>query len=213
MFGADAAAAIIVIAALWVAFAAALAMFAAMRIRRAQSLLAATRTMRSLLDAAPARAMLIQADGSVEVDARLVQELGLAGPPQKIENLTGVDRGFESDDLSSLIEALADVRLGGAPLRRQLRLAGGERVLELRAALAPPPAKSGSILAWLFDISDADVERGALTKRLQQTEGALDALTHLIQNAPFPMWYRGPDLGLGLVNAAFVAAVQGRDAD
>ena len=37
-------------------------------------------------------------------------------------------------------------------------------------------------------------------------------LTHLIESAPFPMWYRGPDLSLGLVNAAFVAAVEGRDA-
>jgi len=210
---ANAAAAIIVIAALWVVFAAALAILAAKRIRRAQAVLAATRTMRSLLDAAPARAMIIQADGTLEADGRLVQELGLSKLPRRIEDLTGNDAGFEPDELASLIEALADVRLGGAPLRRQLRLAGGERVLELRAALAPQPAKPGSILAWLFDISDADMERGALTRRLQQTEGALDALTHLIQNAPFPMWYRGPDLSLGLVNAAFVAAVEGRDAE
>ena len=212
MFGANAAAAIIVIAALWVAFAAALAILAARRIRRAQSVLGASRTMRSLLDAAPARAMLINADGSVDADARLVQELGLPGTPRRLEDLGGSDSGLDRDDLSSLIEALGDVRLGGAALRRQLRLAGGERVLELRAALAPPPAKPGSVLAWLFDISDADTERSVLARRLQQTEGALDALTHLIQNAPFPMWYRGPDLGLGLVNAAFVAAVQGRDA-
>jgi signal transduction histidine kinase len=210
--GSNAAAAIIVIAALWVVFAAALAILAAKRIRRAQSVLGATRTMRSLLDAAPARAMLIHGDGSVEADARLVQELGLAAMPRRVEDLASGDGGFDNDDLSSLIDALGDVRLGGAALRRQLRLSGGDRVLELRAALAPPPAKPGSILAWLFDISDADIERSALTRRLQQTEGALDALTHLIQNAPFPMWYRGPDLGLGLVNAAFVAAVQGRDA-
>ncbi|MCL6697618.1 PAS-domain containing protein [Sphingomonas sp. NSE70-1] len=210
---ANASAAIIVLAALWVVFAAALAILAAGRIRRAQSVLGAARTMRSLLDAAPARAMIIHGDGTVDADARLVQELGLSKVPQRIDELTGDGGGFEPDDLSSFIESLADVRLGAAPLRRQLRLAGGDRVLELRAALAPQPAKPGSVLAWLFDISDADVERGALTRRLQQTEGALDALTHLIQNAPFPMWYRGPDLGLGLVNAAFVAAVEGRDAE
>ena len=104
------------------------------------------------------------------------------------------------------------MRLGGAPLRRQLRLAGRDRVVELRAALAPPPAKPGTVLVWLFDISDADADRVKLTRRLHQTEGALDALTHLIESAPFPMWYRGPDLSLGLVNAAFVAAVEGRDA-
>jgi signal transduction histidine kinase len=47
---------------------------------------------------------------------------------------------------------------------------------------------------------------------LGQTEAALDALTHLIEAAPFPMWYRGPDLSLGLVNSAFVEAVEGRNA-
>ena len=113
---ANAAAAIIVIAALWVVFAAALAILAAKRIRRAQAVLGATRTMRSLLDAAPARAMIIHADGTVDADARLIQELGLSAIPRRIEDLTGNDSGFEADDLSSLIEGLADVRLGGAPL-------------------------------------------------------------------------------------------------
>ena len=51
-----------------------------------------------------------------------------------------------------------------------------------------------------------------LSLRLRQTEGALDSLTHLIESAPFPMWYRGPDLKLGLVNSAFVDAVEARDA-
>jgi signal transduction histidine kinase len=168
--------------------------------------------MRSLLDAAPARAMLVHSDGTIEADAKLVQELGLASAPQRLNDLSGKDAGLEREDLDGLAAALDDVRLGGAPLRQQLRLAGRERVIEVRAALAPPPASPGDVLIWLFDISDADADRQRLARRLQQTEGALDALTHLIENAPFPMWYRGPDLSLGLVNAAFVAAVEGRDA-
>ena len=210
--GANAAAAIIIIAALWVIFAAALSIIAARRLRRAQSVLGAARTMRSLLDAAPSRAMLIHPDGRIEVEAQLVQELGLAEAPAKLEDLHSAGTAFENEDLQSLIADLDEVRLGGSALRRQMRLAGRDRVMELRAALAPPPAKPGTVLAWLFDISDADAERARLSRRLHQTEGALDALTHLIESAPFPMWYRGPDLGLGLVNAAFVAAVEGRDA-
>ena len=210
--GAKAAAAIIVIAALWVAFAAALAILAARRIRRAQSVLGAARTMRSLLDAAPARAMLVQGDGSIEADFKLVRELGLSATPQRLEELSGGDHGFDAEDFASFAEALDDVRLSGVAIRRQLRLAGRSKVVELRAGLAPPPAKPGSVLVWLFDISDADADRVKLIRRLHQTEGALDALTHLIESAPFPMWYRGPDLSLGLVNAAFVTAVQGSNA-
>lgn len=210
--GAKAAAAIIVIAALWVILAAALAIVAARRLRRAQAVLGTARTMRSLLEAAPARALLVYGDGRVEADAQLVRDLGLPGQPRKLDDLAGSDAGFDREDFSSFAVELDDVRLGGAPIRRQLRLAGRDRVIEVRAALAPPPAKPGAVLVWLFDISEADSERVKLARRLQQTEGALDALTHLIESAPFPMWYRGPDLSLGLVNAAFVAAVEGRDA-
>ncbi|HEY0628625.1 MAG TPA: PAS-domain containing protein, partial [Sphingomicrobium sp.] len=210
---AQAAAAIIIIAALWVVFAAALAIMAARRLKRAQAVLGAARTMRSLLDAAPARAMLVDADGTVDADAQLVRDLGLTSAPRQLADLAGgADAGIDRQDVDELAVALGDVRLGAGPVRRQLRLAGQDKVVEVRAALAPPPAKPGTALVWLFDISDADAARVKLTRRLQQTEGALDALTHLIESAPFPMWYRGPDLSLGLVNAAFVAAVEGRDA-
>ena len=209
---ADIAAAIIVGAAFWVALAAALAILAARRLRRAQAVLGAARTMRSLLDTAPARALLIHPDGKIEADAQLLRELGFSSQPDRLERLADEEVGFDREDLAAFADKLADLRLGGAPIRQQLRLAGRDRVVELRAALAPPPSGPGTVLAWLFDISDADSDRQRLARRLQQTEGALDALTHLIESAPFPMWYRGPDLSLGLVNAAFVAAVEGRDA-
>ncbi len=212
MVGAEIAAAIIVVAAIWVVIASALAILAAKRLRRAQSVLDAARTMRSLLDAAPARAMLVHADDKVELDGQLIRELGLSSPPKKLGDLAGKASGFDKADVEALKSDLGDVRLGGAPIHRQLRLTGRDRVVELRAAHAPPPDKPGTVLVWLFDISEADSERATLTRRLQQTEGALDALTHLIESAPFPMWYRGPDLSLGLVNAAFVAAVEGRNA-
>ena len=212
MVGANLAAAIIVIAAIWVVIASVLAILAAKRLRRAQSVLDAARTMRSLLDAAPARAMLVHPDDKVEVDSQLLRELGLSSAPKRLTDLAGDDSGFDRSDLDALAADLADVRLGGPPMRRQLRLAGRDRAVELRAALAPTPSKPGTVLVWLFDISEADSERVKVTRRLQQTEVALDALTHLIESAPFPMWYRGPDLSLGLVNAAFVTAVEGRDA-
>ena len=212
MVGADAAAAIIVITALWVAIAAALAILAARRLRAAQAVLGVSRTMRSLLDASPARPVLVHGDGRVEVDEQLVRDLGLTGDPARLSDLAGEQYGFVRSDLDALEAGFGDLRLGGAPVRQQLRLAGREDVVEVQAALAPLPARAGTILLWLFDISNAEAERALLSERLRQTEGALDALSHLIESAPFPMWYRGPDLSLGLVNAAFVAAVEARDA-
>ncbi|RIX26989.1 sensor histidine kinase [Sphingomonas edaphi] len=212
MVGADAAAAIIVIAALWVALASALAILAARRLKRAQSVLGAAQSMKALLDVAPARAIMIEPDGKIDVDNHLLRDLGFSVPPKVLGDLTRDGKGFDREGLEALSADFVNVRLGGEHIRRQIKLADSDRVIEVRASLAPAPAKPGTVLAWLFDISDADADRSKLTRRLQQTDAALDALTQLIESAPFPMWYRGPDLSLGLVNSAFVAAVEGSDA-
>ena len=69
--GAEAAWAIIIMAAFWVALAVLLAIVAARRIRRAQAVVGSARTLKSLLEAAPARAMLVHGDGKVEADPQL----------------------------------------------------------------------------------------------------------------------------------------------
>src|SRR3546814_490966 len=98
MVGVDLAAVIIVIAAIWLVIAAVLAILAAKRMRRAQSVLSAAQTMRSLLDAAPARALLVHSDGKVEADPQLVRELGLPDTPRQIGDLARDQSGFERSD-------------------------------------------------------------------------------------------------------------------
>ncbi|WP_245600278.1 sensor histidine kinase [Sphingomonas jaspsi] len=210
--GADLAAAIIVVAILWVGIAAAMAVMAARRLRRAQSVLGAARLLKTLVDTSPARPLVIRSDDTVEADDLLVRDLGLDRVPSRVGELSSPTGGIVREDLDAVAAALNDLRMGGTTVRRQVRLVGRDRAVEVRASLAPPPMEPGTILLWLFDISDADAERSKLARRLGQTEAALDALTQLIENAPFPMWYRGPDLSLGLVNSAFVAAVEGNDA-
>jgi signal transduction histidine kinase len=208
----DVAAAILVLGALWLAIAAALAILAARRIRIAQDVLGTARHLRALLEAAPARPMIIRPDGAIELDPDLQRDLGFSEPPQHIAQLAGDDHGLHPDDVTALRADLARATLGAQPLRRMVRLAASDRYVELRGAAAAAPEPHGTMLLWVFDISDAEAERAILARRLGQTESALDALTQLIEAAPFPMWYRGPDLGLGLVNSAFVAAVEARDA-
>src|SRR3712207_8534454 len=52
----------------------------------------------------------------------------------------------------------------------------------------------------------------ALRDEAERLNAALDALSGLIEAAPFPMWHRGPDLRLAMVNSAYVAAVEAEDA-
>ena len=200
------------LAAVWIVIAVALSIAASRRLRRAGEVLGSAKAMAQLLDVAPARPMVVHADGRLEADARLLRELGIGDAPSSLAELAGEDSGFDQDDLSALIAAVETAAVSCEPFERKVRVAGSRRVLEVRGAQAPPPEPPGTILLWLIDTSAGDEERATLSLRLSQTAGALDSLTHLIEAAPFPMWYRGPDLKLGLVNSAFVAAVEARDA-
>ena len=203
---------VLALAAFWLILAAAIAIFASKRLGRARSILAAARSMAGLLDATPARPMAVRLDGSVDVDERLLRELGFDRAPGRLSDLSAEDRGIASDDLANLEALIRDAAQSGSTLQCQVHLAGSGRVMEVRGAPAQAPEPPGTVLLWLFDTSTAEGERAKLATRIRQTEGALDALTHLIEAAPFPMWYRGPDLKLGLVNRAFVDAVEGADA-
>lgn len=200
------------LAALWIFIAAALSIVAARRIRDASRLVTAAKSLQDLLELSPARPLVIRADGAIEADSRLLREIGIGKPPRKLSDLAGDDHGFVADDVEALQTLVREAVLSGETVQCQVRVAGSGRVLDVRGGPAPSPEPPGTLVLWLFDTSSAESERSKLAQRLSQAEGAIDALTRLIEAAPFPMWYRGPDLNLGLVNSAFVEAVEGRDA-
>ncbi|HEX7930577.1 MAG TPA: histidine kinase, partial [Sphingomicrobium sp.] len=202
----------LVIAGLWLAIAAALLVLALRRMREASAIVDAATSMAALLDVAPARPLLVRADGSLDVDQRLLRELGIERSATRWSDLGGGQRGLVDDDLAALKSAVTASALSGTSIQRQVRAAGSDRVFDVRGGPAPAHEAAGTTLLWFSDTSASEAERSKLALRIRQTEAALDSLTHLIEAAPFPMWYRGPDLRLGLVNRAFVEAVEARDA-
>ena len=204
--------AIVALGLLWLAVGAAIAIAAARRFRLAESVLDVARSSSTLLELTPARPLLVRPDDRIEIDGQLQRDLGLAAAPARLVELAGNDSGIRPDDLEALSADIEAARLSGGRVARKVNASGSARVFEVRGGPAPPTEPPGSLLLWFFDTSTSEEDRARLTLRLRQTEGALDSLTHLIEAAPFPMWYRGPDLKLGLVNSAYVAAVEGRDA-
>lgn len=200
------------IALIWVVIGAVLAWLSAVRLRQSSAVISSARSLQSLLELSPARPLIVRANGHVEADTRLVREIGLAAPPQILADLAGDDSGLVTEDVEALAATVGEASIGGSPIQRQVRLTGSARVFEVTGGPAPPPEPAGTIILWFSDSSTAEDERVKVAQRLLQTEAALDSLTHLIEAAPFPMWYRGPDLALGLVNSAFVEAVEGRNA-
>ncbi len=203
---------VMLIAAFWVVIAAWLMILASRRIRRANALLGGARSVASLLRSVPALPLIVRPDGGIESDSLIQRDLGLADMPHHLDQLSVDGRGIEPSDLAALRDDFQTAVVSGESVSRQVRIAGSDRAVEVRGGLAPPPYAAGTLLLWLFDATGAEAERSKLSTQLGRTELALDALTQLIESAPFPMWYRGPDMTLGLVNSAFVAAVEARDA-
>jgi len=202
---------IVVLALLWLGIAVAMALAAARRLRLAEQVLEAAQANARLLELTPARPVLIRPDNDVEVDRQLLRELGLQHSPTRLDQFVGNDSGIAPDDLAALSEALEGARASARRLSIKVRAHGSARIFDVLGGPAPEETP-GTMLLWFFDTSAGEEERAKLALRLKQTEGALGSLTQLIEAAPFPMWYRGPDLKLGLVNSAFVHAVEGRDA-
>lgn len=200
------------LAALWILIAAIMSVLAARRIRDASTIVSAARSLQNLLDLSPGRPLVVRSDGSIEADRRLLREIGIEKAPKNLSGLGGAERGLIPEDLDELAAQVRQAAMSGGQVQAQVRVSGSGRVLDVRGAPAPAPEPAGTLVLWFFDTSAAESERAKLSQRLDQTEAALDALTRLIEAAPFPMWYRGPDLNLGLVNSAFVEAVEGRDA-
>jgi signal transduction histidine kinase/PAS domain-containing protein len=203
---------VVILALFWLGIAAFVALAAARRFRVAEQVLEAARSNASLLEISPARPLLVRSDGKIDIDAMLVRELGLNAAPKAIGDLAAKDAGILAEDLEVLSADIAAARASAGKVARRVAVNGSSRVFEVRGGPAPGPEPAGTLLLWFFDMSAGEEERARLALRLRQTEAALNSLTHLIEAAPFPMWYRGPDLRLGLVNSAFVQAVEGRDA-
>jgi signal transduction histidine kinase len=199
------------LALLWLGLGVAIAVIAARRLSLAQQFLGTARTNARLLEVMPARPMLVGADNHIEIDGRLARELGLKVPLKKLDDLAQDEHGISPEDFAVLRESIETARASAGQVLCRVKISGTGRAYEVRGGPAPPGEAPGSLLLWFVDVSSAEEERAKLTLRLRQTEAAVNSLTQVIEAAPFPMWYRGPDLRLGLVNSAFVQAVEGRD--
>ncbi len=190
-------------------------LFGGLRLRsEAASARASAARVSALLDAGPAVAAIVHGDGRIELPGRLADWLGLAGPVRFLGDLSAGDSGLTADDLAALTEDITAVQRAARPFVRAVRPQGSTRTLTIvgQRAVHLLGLPAGTIL-WAFDATESEREIARLKEENAGVHAAFDALTGLIEAAPMPMWYRMPDLRLGMVNSAYVEAVEGRDAD
>ena len=167
--------------------------------------------LQATLRGAPALAMLVRADGRIEMAPSLAGWLGLDEPPRTLADLAA-DNGLSADETAAVERDVGAAQRAARPFERAVTPRGSGRTLAMRGSRAPAELGNG-VLVWVSDISDARTEIEALGGEAARLAVAYDALTGLIEAAPLPMWVRDPDLRLAMVNTAYVRAVEGTDAD
>ncbi|MGQ0590986.1 MAG: PAS-domain containing protein [Sphingosinicella sp.] len=189
----------------------ALALWATLRGRRlaaeAAAVLGASDRFEALLNAAPALPLLVNGDGSLEGGERLAGWLGLNALPPSWPDLAATLAPSAPD-----LERLAGEAATGGSFSLAFSPPGSARILRVDGGPAPPGFAERAILLWFADATESEGQIAALEGKLDRRTAALDALSRLIEVAPFPMWHRGPDLALTMVNGAYVAAVEAEDA-
>ena len=175
--------------------------------RRAERALVENGRLSLLIADAPAQAMLVRVDGRVEMPQRLADWFGCPTPPAFLTDLGGSI--LDAATLKTLTAKVTAAGKAGRPFHLTVQPAGAVRSLRIeggpaRRELGAP----GGALLWVFDMTDAAGEITRLDAERHEAEVAFGELTALIEAAPLPMWYRGPDLRLTMVNSAYAEAVE-----
>jgi signal transduction histidine kinase len=201
--------------AAWTAAAAWMMILGAGRARKAEGSRKAARRMARMIDEAPAIPVIVRTDGRIEGSDRLAGWLGLPSLPRYLSELDGGPGvGLSASQLSELTELVKRAQKTAAPFQLTLNVPGSERSLAMKGVLADPQVSpGGAALVWIFDFSESESELSKLRQEAARARGDFAALVGLIEAAPLPMWFRGPDAQLRLVNQAYVEAVGAASAD
>ncbi|HEX8667718.1 MAG TPA: ATP-binding protein [Allosphingosinicella sp.] len=178
------------------------------RSAEAEARLQAAAERQALLAASPAIPLLVHRDLRLEGPARLAHLLGLEALPECFPDIAPVLSAEEAEALTAEISAAAAT---ARPIALNLRPSGSARVVQVRGGPAPPGHAPGTLLLWFADATEVEDQLAAARAEAARLRTALDALAALIEVAPFPVWHRGPDLRLAMVNSAYVEAVEAED--
>lgn len=200
--------------AAWTVGAGWLVLDARRRVRRSEAWQRQARRLGRMVDESPALPLLVRADGRIEGPSRLAGWLGFDAMPGYLSELDAGDRGLDEVQLSRLADAVRMAQKTGAPFRLALTPKRGSRSLAAQGHLADPQVSpGGAALVWFFDFTESEAELVRLRAETASARADFAGLSGLIEAAPLPMWFRGPDFRLRLVNSAYVVAVGAPDAE
>lgn len=197
------------VAVLWLA-AAIWALVRGISMQRGSAFVAAqSERLSALLAAAPQMPVIIRPDWRIEASDRLDRWLGVDGGIRHFDDMRGPDTGFPAAGHEQLRQAILGAQRGAKAFTLSLRPQGGARTIVIQGGAAPAAiGGAGTVLLWMSDATEGQQALAEARRERDDAMGAFEALSGLIDTAPFPMWFRDMNLQLSLVNHAYVEAVE-----
>ena len=159
-----------------------------------------------LLERSPSVPLIVYPRGGIEGPSGALAMLGVETLPRNFEAL--IASGIFDDAGQALKQAVEDCRASGRRFAMSSTIARSGRKIDISGGPAPASFSAGSIVLWLHDATEVEAQVRSLNLEVARLSGTLNAITGLLEAAPFPIWHRGPDLRLALVNSAYVRAVE-----
>ncbi|NNC72272.1 MAG: histidine kinase [Sphingomonadaceae bacterium] len=196
--------------AAWLGIAVRATLVSMQRKTRGERAADAARKAGALLENAPAAFLIVDTKDRIQAGPQAAEWLGFENPPKRIDDLKSV---LKDESYAALAEAVRSAQRTARPFGLELPIAGSQRILFAQGGPAPTIfGGEENAIIWLFDASEMRAEVATLQSQTHRTGEALAALSALIEASPFPMWHRGADLRLTLVNQAYVRAVETENA-
>ncbi|MEQ1509610.1 MAG: PAS-domain containing protein [Sphingopyxis sp.] len=164
----------------------------------------------TLLETSPTLPLVVRPDGRLEGAGSIGAWFALEKLPATIDGLYAEgSNAIQPAQITALREAVTLAQRTGKTFNLQLLSNDGLRAISVRGAPAPAAiGAAGSALLWVNDASESESELNRLRHQRLDAISAFEALSSLIESAPFPMWFRDSQLRLLLVNAAYTSAVE-----
>ncbi|QJQ33014.1 histidine kinase [Sphingomonas lacunae] len=164
----------------------------------------------ALLDCSPSLPLIVRSDGRIEGPGGIAQLFGLETLPATISGLAnGGPVVIEPAGMDQLMQEIVAAQRTSKSFAIVLKSVTGGKALRVRGVPAPPQLNSsGSALLWITDASDSEAKANQLRQQREDAIAAFEAISSLIEAAPFPMWFRDSELRLALVNQAYVRSAE-----
>ena len=161
--------ALLVICGVW-------ALFAGLRARAEAAGIGETnRQLAALVSGSPAQAMLVRADGRIELPRRLGDWLGFEDLPRDLAELTSAGAGLVPEDADALGVHVAAAHKAGKPFSLSVRARGSERALLVVGERAPQAINApGGVILWFLDATDSQAEINRLQREATRLRAAFE---------------------------------------